>query len=237
MFRKTLAAASLIAATTLFTVAPVRADNTKAESQRADRAAQVLNQFVNMPEKGIPKELLENAQGIAVIPHVVKAAFGVGGKYGKGLMTRRTKDGQWTAPAFVQITGGSYGFQIGGEATDVVLIFTNRQGIESLLSGKVTLGVGASVAAGPVGRSGQANTDIQMKAAIYSYSRSKGLFAGVSLKGAVLSIDNDADHAVYGNNVSGTDILMKQTVATNNVVHPFMKAVQSDVPTQTKRAE
>ena len=150
---------------------------------RTDRAVYVLKELTRAPDKGIPKELLENAQGIAVIPHVVNAAFMIGGRWGKGLISVRERNGEWSTPAFITLTGGSFGFQLGAEATDVVLVFNNRKGIDAILNSKLKLGANASVAAGPVGRAASAGTDLQFESAIYSYSRSRGLFAGVALNG------------------------------------------------------
>lgn len=188
---------------------------------RSEEAADVLSQVLNAPDNGIPKALLEKATAIAVIPHVVKGAFVVGGSYGKGLIAQRTANG-WSAPAYITLSGGSFGFQIGASATDYVLVFTNRQGLEPLLSGKLTLGADASVAAGPVGRTANASTDVTLNSAIYSYSRSKGAFAGVALNGAVLSIDNDADQEAYNGNYTGRDILLKGEVSPTTLTRPFV---------------
>ena len=197
---------------------------------RTGRAVYVLKELTRAPDHGIPKELLENAQGIAVIPHVVNAAFGIGGSWGKGLMSVRESNGEWSAPAFITLTGGSFGFQLGAEATDVVLVFNNRQGINSLLSSKLKLGADASVAAGPVGRTAGAGTDLQFESAIYSYSRSRGLFAGIALNGAVISIDNHVDHRIYGRHISGRDILLRNRVAPTYVTASFVKALDRYSP-------
>ncbi len=182
----------------------------------------MLSEVLATPEHGIPEALLDKATAIAVIPHVVKGAFFVGGSYGKGLISQRTAHG-WSAPAYVSLEGGSFGFQFGASATDFVLVFTNREGLEPLLSGKLTLGADASIAAGPVGRTADASTDVTLSSAIYSYSRSKGVFAGVSLNGAVLSIDNDADHQAYNGHYTGRDILLKGEVSPNRETRPFLE--------------
>ena len=208
----------------LMTAAPVMA-NENDDAERAERAAQVLKEVMSMPDKGIPEELLENAKAIAVIPQVVKGALIVGGSYGKGLVSERTDDGGWSAPSYIDLGGGSFGFQIGAQATDYVLIFTNNDGIKPLLAGKVQLGADASVAAGPVGRTAAAATGDQFKSAIYTYSRSKGAFAGIALKGAVLSIDDSANHTVYGKKVTAQDLLVKQDVKPNSTVQPFVNAL------------
>jgi lipid-binding SYLF domain-containing protein len=204
--------------------------NLQEYSERATNAAEVLNETMGIPDKGIPDDLMAKAQAVAVFPRVVKAAFIVGGRYGKGLVSQRLPNGRWSTPAFIQIGGGSVGLQIGGEATDLVLVFVNREGVESLLKGKVTLGGDASVAAGPVGRSAEAGTDVRFGSAIYSYSRSKGLFAGLALNGASITMDDSANHKVYGKPVTGEDILLERQVTMNAVVKPFVAALESHSP-------
>jgi lipid-binding SYLF domain-containing protein len=206
-------------------VPSVAAGPKKEETERAKMAADVLNDIMKAPDQSIPQELLDRAYAIAVIPHVVKGAFGVGGRFGKGLIAARKADGAWGPPAFVDLGGGSVGFQIGVSATDLVLVFTDPAGLKGLLTGKLKFGVDAAAAAGPVGRTAEAATDIKLKSAIYSYSRSKGLFAGVSIDGAVLSIDDSANQEVYGLGVTGTDILVVNKVKTNSVVQPFQAAL------------
>jgi len=228
--RKSLLA--LVAITLLaFSPAPaVTADKDKDNdhAERALKAAEVLNETMGAPDKGVPDYLLERAKAIAVIPHVVKGAFGVGGRYGKGLIIARKGKG-WGTPSYIDIGGGSFGLQLGVSASDLVLVFTDQGGVKALLEGKLKLGADASVVAGPVGRNAEAGTDIQLKSGIYSYSRSKGLFAGIALEGAVLTINDSANHEVYGKAVSGTDILMNGTVAPNATVMPFVRAVQKNV--------
>jgi len=202
---------------------------TSDQGERAQAAASVLTEIMGIPEKGIPDELMGRATGIAVIPHVVKGAFGIGGRYGKGLMSQRMSNGQWSAPTFVDIGGGSVGFQLGVEATDLVLVFTNKEGVNSLLKGKVKLGADATVAAGPVGRKGEIGTDIKLNSAVYSYSRSKGLFAGVSLDGAAITIDDSGNQKAYGKDVRAEDLLMGK-VKSNAVVMPFMNALAKYSP-------
>lgn len=163
------------------------------EAERAQNAANVLAEIMAAPDRGIPEALMDKAFGIAVIPHVVKGAFGIGGRYGKGLVAQRNANGGWGTPQFIEIGGGSFGLQLGVEATDVVMIFTNSAGIAPLLKGKLKIGADASATAGPVGRKAEVGTDILLKSAIYSYSRSKGLFAGIALDGAVLQLDDSAN--------------------------------------------
>lgn len=172
------------------------------ENERARNAVKVLDEVMRMPEQAIPNNLLDNAHAVAVIPGVVKAGLVVGGRHGKGLISVRSADGTWSHPSHISLTGGSIGFQAGVQSTDVVLVFRTPRGVDSIVHGKFTLGADAAVAAGPVGRTAQASTDGQLKAEIYSYSRSRGLFAGVALDGAVLSIDHDANEAVYGPNTT-----------------------------------
>lgn len=199
-------------------------------SERVSNSTAVLSEVMAIPENGIPEDLMSRAKAVAVIPHVVKGALGIGGRYGKGLVSQRMADGKWSTPAFIEIGGGSFGLQIGVEATDLVLVFTNDDGLKSLLKGKVTLGADAGVAAGPVGRKGQIATDALLKASIWSYSRSKGLFAGVSLEGAALTMDDSANEKVFGKPVTGEDILVKNSVASNATVKPFTDALQKISP-------
>jgi len=206
--------------------------DTQEEADRARNAAEVLTEIMNIPEEGIPNELMERAQAIAVIPHMVKGAFGFGGRYGKGLVSQRLSNGHWSAPSFIEIGGGSFGFQIGVEATDVVLVFVNDEGIKPLLKGKVKLGADASVAAGPVGRKAAVGTGVLLESGIFSYSRTKGLFAGVSLNGAAVTIDDSANHKVYGKNVDAKDLLVSGNAEVNSVVRPFVEALVKYTPPQ-----
>ncbi|HNR91945.1 MAG TPA: lipid-binding SYLF domain-containing protein [Dokdonella sp.] len=170
--------------------------------ERAANAVRVLNEIMQAPDKAIPRDLLQSAHAIAVVPDVIKAGFVVGGRRGEGLIAVKSTDGTWSNPSFVNLTGGSVGFQAGVSSTDVVLVFRTQRGVDSIVHGKFTLGADASAAAGPVGRTAQAATDAQLKAEILSYSRARGLFAGVALDGSVLSIDNKANQAIYGEGVT-----------------------------------
>jgi len=177
---------------------------------------------------------MKKAYGIAVIPHVVKGAFGIGGRFGKGLVAERNADGGWGTPLFIEIGGGSFGLQLGVEATDVVMVFTNHNGIQPLLKGKLKIGADATATAGPVGRNAEAGTDILLKSAIYSYSRSKGLFAGVALDGAVLQLDDDANKSVYGKESIAADAsVSKVSGPAMDVVQPFLRALRKYVPAET----
>ena len=168
------------------------------EENRARDAVGVLDKIMRIPEQSVPQSMLDNAHAIAVIPGVVKAGFVVGGRFGRGLISVRSPDGTWSNPSFITITGGSFGFQAGVQSTDVVLIFSTARGVDSIVNGKFTLGADASVAAGPGGRNASASTDEHLKAEIFSYSRARGLFAGVALDGSALQIDDRSNAAIYG---------------------------------------
>jgi lipid-binding SYLF domain-containing protein len=172
------------------------------ELKRAENAVRVLGEIMQAPDKAIPRDLLQSAHAIVVVPDVLKAGFVIGGRRGEGLMSVKTRDGVWSNPSFVNLTGGSVGFQAGVSSTDVVLVFRTERGVDSIVHGKFTLGADASAAAGPVGRTAQASTDAQLKAEIYSYSRARGLFAGVALDGSVLSIDNGSNQLIFGEGVT-----------------------------------
>ena len=165
---------------------------------RAQNAVRVLNDIEQAPDKSIPTDLLKEAHAIAVIPDLVKAGFVFGGRRGEGLISVKQADGTWSNPSFITLTGVSVGFQVGVSSTDVVLVFRTQRGVDSIVNGKFTIGADAAAAAGPVGRNASASTDGHLKAEIYSYSRSRGLFAGVALDGGVMRIDYDANTAVYG---------------------------------------
>lgn len=169
---------------------------------RAENSVRVLKEIMEAPDKSIPVDLLKEAHAIAVIPDMVKAGFIFGGRRGEGLISVKGPDGTWSNPSFVTITGGSVGFQAGVSSTDVILVFRTQRGVDSIVNGKFTLGADAAAAAGPVGRTATASTDSQFKAEIYSYSRSRGLFAGVALDGSALRIDYDANEAIYGKGIT-----------------------------------
>jgi lipid-binding SYLF domain-containing protein len=191
------------------------------ENKRAENAVRVLKEIMMAPDKAIPKDLLRNAHAIAVIPDVIKAGLVVGGRHGEGLISVKTRDGTWSNPSFVSLTGGSIGFQAGVSSTDVVLVFRTQRGVDSIVHGKFTLGADASAAAGPVGRTASASTDAQLKAEIYSYSRSRGLFAGAALDGSAITIDNDANQSVYGDGVTARRILEGGVTGVPNAVVDF----------------
>jgi len=202
MSKRILAVTILIAIASLTAVASDREDDVN----RTQKAAQVFKEIMNTPDRGIPSNLLESAKCIAIIPGDKKFAFIFGGSYGRGLATCRTEHG-WSAPIFVAIDSGSVGYQIGGSSTDIVMLFMNDHALQSLMGDKFKLGADASVAAGPVGRNAAAGTDLKLNAEILSYSRSKGIFAGVSLEGAVMQADKSGDKAIYGDDVTRHEIL------------------------------
>jgi len=170
---------------------------TREETRVAD-AADVLDQLFQIPERSIPPALLSRAFAIAVVPDVIKVGFGVGARRGKGILTIRQEDGSWSNPSFITLTGGSFGFQIGAQSTDLILVFKTRKSVEGIANGRLTLGVDASIAAGPVGRQTGTHTDMTFKAEVYSYSKSRGLFVGVALEGAGVTMDRHANAAFYG---------------------------------------
>jgi lipid-binding SYLF domain-containing protein len=196
----------IVATLASFVVLPAVASDREDDVNRTHKAAQVFKEIMNAPDQGIPQELLESVKCIAIIPGSLKFAFVFGGSYGRGLATCRTEHG-WSAPIFVAIDAGSVGYQIGGSSTDIVMLFMNDRALQSLLSDKFKLGADASVAAGPVGRHAAADTDIKLNAEILSYSRAKGIFAGVSLDGAVMQADKSGDKAMYGHDVDRHEII------------------------------
>jgi len=196
----------IVASLALLVALPAVASDREEDASRTHKAAQVFKEIMSAPDQGIPQDLLASAKCIAIIPGDMKFAFIFGGNYGRGLATCRTGHG-WSAPMFVAIDGGSVGYQIGGSSTDLVMLFMNDHALQSLLGDKFKLGGDASVAAGPVGRNAAAGTDLRMSAEILSYSRTKGVFAGVSLDGAVVQADKSGDKEMYGDDVDRHDIL------------------------------
>jgi lipid-binding SYLF domain-containing protein len=199
---------ALLAVLSLAALAVSAKPDLKDTEKRLDVSARVLKEIMGAPDKGIPKDLLGKAACVVVVPGVKKGAFIVGAKYGRGFIVCRKAGGGWSAPAGVKVEGGSVGFQIGGSETDVVMLVMNEGAIEKLLSSKFTIGADASATAGPVGRTASAATDVQLHAQLLTYSRSRGLFAGVSLEGATLRTDDDANKDLYGKEMSNKDIVM-----------------------------
>jgi SH3 domain-containing YSC84-like protein 1 len=193
-------------------------------TERLENATNVLHEIMGMPDKGIPEEVLEHAKCIAVVPHMVKGGFVFGGKGGKGVATCRTANG-WSAPAFITISGGSWGLQIGVQAVDLVMIIQNEKGMQKLLESNFHVGADASAAAGPVGRHAEAGTDWKMDTEILTYSRAKGAFAGLTLEGASIRQDNDSRQAIYGRKVT-TRALLLGKVTVPAAAQPFLAEVR-----------
>jgi len=202
------------------------------EQKRLEECGVVLQEVLNIPDN-IPHELLERAECVIVIPSVRKLAFGVGASYGRGAMVCRTGEhfrGRWGSPAMYALEGGSVGFQIGGEATDLILLVMNDRGMESILSSKVKLGADASVAGGPKGRDASADTDAWMRAEILSYSRSRGVFAGVSLEGSTLRPDDEASEQVYGHAIKAKEIVRSETMGVPETGRHLVNTLQKSAP-------
>jgi SH3 domain-containing YSC84-like protein 1 len=193
-------------------------------AKRIDASANVLNEIMATPDKAIPDKVMRDAKCIAVVPSMVKVAIGFGGNHGKGVATCRTASG-WSAPAPITITGGSWGLQLGGQAVDLVMVVTNDDGMQHLLSSKFKLGADASAAAGPVGRDAAADTDVKMRAEVLTYSRARGIFAGVDLSGSAITQDKDETRVLYGSFIPFSDILGGKVQAPN-VSGPFLSAVR-----------
>jgi SH3 domain-containing YSC84-like protein 1 len=209
-----LLAAVLVCLPLVLASAPVRADDKPHDEDRLENAGQVLKEIMNIPDD-IPQSLIDKADCVIVIPSVLKAAFIVGGSYGRGAMTCRsgeTFQGPWGAPTMIALEGGSFGFQLGGQATDFVILVMNQGGARSILNSKVKVGGDASAAAGPVGRDAEADTDVTMRAELLTYSRARGLFAGISLEGSTLRPDNDANERIYGRKIPATEIVLHGAV-------------------------
>ena len=208
------------------------ADKEAKEEDRVKDAGKVMTEILNVPDD-IPQDLLDKADCVVVFPSVLKAAFIVGASYGRGVMTCRTGasfNGPWGAPSMMALEGGSFGLQIGGEATDFVLLVMNDRGANGILSSKVKLGGDASVAAGPVGRSASAETDASMRAEILSYSRARGAFAGVSLEGSTIRPDNDANERIYGQKMSARDIVLRHETSPPPAAAQLLSTLNARTP-------
>ena len=225
------------ASTILFAVLPLlagvasAADQTK-DDERLRNSGTVVKEILDVPDS-IPQELLDKADCVVVFPSVLKAAFIVGGSYGRGAMSCRKGEnftGPWGAPTMMALEGGSFGFQIGGEATDFVLLVMNERGASGILASKVKLGADASVAAGPVGRDASAESDATLRAEILSYSRARGLFAGVSLEGSTIRPDNGDNRQVYGREIFAKDIVLSGTVAVPSAAEPLISTLDAKTP-------
>jgi len=229
---KYLAAALLLIAPATF-AAPASDKDDKDEAKRLENAGIVIDEILNVPDN-ISQDLLDKARCVVVLPSVLKAAFIVGGSYGRGVMVCRTGEhfrGPWGAPAMYALEGGSIGLQIGGQATDFVILVMNDRGASSLLKSKVKLGADAAVAAGPKGRDAAANTDAYLRAEMLSYSRSRGVFAGVSLEGSTLRPDNDANRKLYGKDASAAEIITESKVEAPEAGRKLISRLQKASPT------
>lgn len=193
-------------------------------NERINNARDVVREIMKTPDKGIPNSIARQATCVGVIPSVKKAAFIVGGSYGQGVVTCRTRSG-WSAPVFIRLAGGSVGFQIGGQATDLVLVAVNEKGFQDLLKSKFKIGADAAASAGPVGRNAAASTDIKLNAELLTYSRSKGLFAGIDLNGAVVSQNTDDTNALYGGNTQTFEHILHGGVPVPAAALPFVQTV------------
>lgn len=212
MLNRLVVIVSLLAATAMVPGVATASERTDAV-KRVQNSAQVFQEIMQAPDKGIPQNLLESAKCVAIIPGELKFAFVLGGQYGRGLAECRTAHG-WSAPMFIAVAGGSIGYQVGGSSTDLVLLFMNDSALHHLLNDQFKVGVGATAAAGPVGRDATASTDISMRAEILSYSRTRGIFAGADLDGTVVKSDHAADKAMYGPDVT------RQAIASGQVTTP-----------------
>jgi lipid-binding SYLF domain-containing protein len=205
------------------------------ENERLENAGRVLEEILNVPDD-IPTDLLDKAECVIVVPSVVKFAFGIGGSYGRGAMTCRTGEnftGPWSAPTLMAVEGGSFGLQLGGQATDFILLVMNPRGANSLLRSKVKLGADAAAAAGPKGRNAQAATDVALRAEILTYSRSRGLFAGVSLEGSTLRPDDGANEDVYGRKITAAEIVRNGAVQTPAAASKMISLLNMQSPNNT----
>ena len=224
--------APLCAVLALSATPPLLAADNEKETDRVENSGKVMSEILNVPDN-IPQSLLNKAECVIVLPSVLKAAFIVGGSYGRGVMTCRGGEnftGAWGAPTMMALEGGSFGLQIGGEATDFVLLLMNDRAAKGVLSSKVKLGGDASVAAGPVGRTTSAATDATMRAEILSYSRARGVFAGISLEGSTLRPDNDANKKLYGKEIKADEIVLKHAVKAPTSAHQLLASLNKKSP-------
>jgi SH3 domain-containing YSC84-like protein 1 len=219
--KKTLLLATMTVLATLAWAASAREDSI----QRLKNSGEVLQEIIATPDKGIPEEVLNDAKCIAVVPHLIKGGFIIGGKHGRGVATCRTSTG-WSAPAFISVGGGSWGLQIGAEGVDLVMLVMNDKGLQHLLSSKFQISGEGSAAAGPVGRHASAGTDWKLNTEMLTYSRSKGAFAGLTLEGAVVEQDDDSTKAIYGHKAPFAAVL-KGKVETPSAAAPFIEAVKA----------
>jgi SH3 domain-containing YSC84-like protein 1 len=238
MKRKMLSlfAATLVGLPMLFNPSAVRADDKTKEEDRLKNAGEVAKEIMGIPDD-IPQSLLDKTDCVVVIPSVLKFAIGIGGSYGRGAMTCRSGNdfhGPWGAPSMIALEGGSFGLQLGGQATDFVLLIMNERGASAILSSKVKLGGDASAAAGPVGRDAEAATDVTMRAEVLTYSRARGLFAGISLEGSTLRPDNDANERIYGRKIDAKEIVLHGAVPVPAAARELISTLNQHSPKHAK---
>lgn len=224
--------AAMIGLPVLFNPLTTRADDKSKDQSRLENSGQVMKEILDIPDD-IPQDLLDKADCAIVIPSVLKGAFGIGGSYGRGAMTCRSGDnfqGPWGAPTMMALEGVSFGFQLGGQATDFVLLVMNQRGASSILTSKVKLGADAAAAAGPKGRNAAAATDVTMRAEVLTYSRSRGLFAGISLEGSTLRPDNDANERIYGKKIDAKDIALHGAVPVPSSARTLISTLNQHSP-------
>jgi lipid-binding SYLF domain-containing protein len=202
------------------------------EAKRLEEAAIVLSELATAPDRAIPRAVLERAEAIAVFPGVKKAGFVVGGQWGRGVISTRDQAGKWSAPAFLRLAGGSFGAQIGAQEVDLVLVVMNRRGVDNLLRNEFKIGGEAAAAAGPVGREASASTDLQMRAEILSYSRSRGLFAGATINGASVAEDRDANARFYGQPLTSHEVVGGKVATLPTAATGLLDALSRTVPTR-----
>lgn len=224
----------LIAVLSIAMLFPLALMAENSEVSKIGQASEILSQIMSIPEQAIPPYLLSNAHGIAVIPAVLKAGFFVGGRRGKGILTLLRDDGSWSMPVFITLTGGSIGYQIGAQSIDIILVFKSTKSVDAMRKGKFTLGADASVAAGPVGRHAEADTDVSLQAEIYSYSRTRGLFAGVAVEGAALQIDDVSTRSFYGSAKNADDIFTGKEIKAPDAAKNFLEVLKKYVPPREK---
>ena len=228
---------SLLAGLVVLILAPLTVQAQSKEEDRINEAIAVLDQIMRIRETRVPEALLKQAYAVAVIPGVIKAGLGFGGRYGTGAMSVRRADNSWSNPSFVKLAGGSWGLQIGISETDVILVFKNKKGVNGITSGKLTLGADASVAAGPVGREGSAATDLRFDAEVYSYSRSRGLFVGVALEGVKISIHNKANAKFYHRDSVDVGEIIYGDITPPQPAREFMSTLAKYAPAPSSAIE
>ena len=223
MTKKLMAAAAAVCLLVLYPVHP-RAQKDGEEARRVQEATTVFGEIMSAEDKAIPKAILGKAEGIAIFPGTIKVGLGIGGMRGRGILSARGAGG-WSSPAFLTLTGGSFGLQIGGQAADIILVINNRRGLENLVSNQFKIGADAALAAGPVGRDAQASTDIQLRAQILSYSRARGLFAGVTINGSTIRQDVDANQRFYSKRLTTRQIVFDGQAGAPGPVGPWRSAL------------